>query len=194
MREVSRGGWLLERVDAQTHVAAVAGAGFEAYVRILHPVPVHRGEEATRWPWSEVAQRVGRTMHPLVQWNRLADIHDGPDFADGWEVGQTTEGFLALDPLAVLTGHLSELRSRLAGLLRQGVPVEPLVLPEPEVRAAVVDGPFLRWRGLEMILLATSVDELADERLESYEVDEDSDLGWEGDLVNPPRAGWSEGP
>ena len=35
---------------------------------------------------------------------------------------------------------------------------------------------------------------LTDDRYEAFEVDEGSDLTWEGDLVNPPRAGWSAGP
>lgn len=106
MRDVSSGGWLLERVGDWARVGGVAGTGFEAYARILHPVPVHRGddEEESRWPWSEVARREGCTMHPLVQWNRLADLHQGLDFADGWSVGQVPEGFLELDILAHLTG------------------------------------------------------------------------------------------
>ena len=35
---------------------------------------------------------------------------------------------------------------------------------------------------------------IADGRFEAFEVEEGSDLTWEGDLVNPPRAGWSAGP
>lgn len=35
---------------------------------------------------------------------------------------------------------------------------------------------------------------LADEAFEAFEVDEGADLSWEGDLVNPPRVGWSAGP
>ena len=35
---------------------------------------------------------------------------------------------------------------------------------------------------------------LTDDRYEAFEVDDGSDLTWEGDLVNPPRAGWSTGP
>lgn len=275
MTDVSCGDWLLERVGDPTQVGGATGTGFEAYVRILHPVPAHRGDEQSRWPWSEVARRVGATMHPLVQWNRLADVHDGPDFADGWKVGQTPDGFLELDLLAALTEHLSvatstpgdlvagfwngwsELSGRgmryvergprgwLAAALGRDVAAAE-VTPAPEVRAAAARGPFLRCSEVEMIAFATSVDEiadpgwaeraglgvepgahglspqllwpedhvwvvaseidrdstivagprslvaavLADDRLEAYEVDEDSDLSWEGDLVNPPRAGW----
>lgn len=282
MTDVSSGDWLLERVGEWDQVGGAAGTGFEAYARILHPVPAYRGDEQTRWPWSEVARRVGGTMHPLVQWNRLADIHAGASFSDGWAVGQTREGQLDLDLLAVLTEHLAAattapadlvagfwsgwgelsgygavpyaagragLRGWLAARLRQGVPA-PGVPPAPEVRAAAAGGPFFWWPDVEMVLFATSVGELsdpgwvedvgfgvevaseglspqllwprdrawvltsdidrdstivagsralvdavlADDRLEAYEVHEDSDLTWEGDVVNPPRDGWPEEP
>ncbi|EKA61732.1 hypothetical protein B277_06208 [Janibacter hoylei PVAS-1] len=102
-------------------VGGVAGAGFAAYARVLHPVPVTRLDLSdvdtwgmprvlveTRWPWAEIASRQGLTMHPLVQFNRLADLHSGVQFADGWQVGQTREGCLDVDLLAGLTGHLRD--------------------------------------------------------------------------------------
>lgn len=45
-------------------------------------------------------------MHPLVQWNSLTDIEQRLEFDDGWRVGQTEEGQLAVDLLAALTEHL----------------------------------------------------------------------------------------
>ncbi len=296
LTDVSPGDWLLERRRERAGAGGPAGAGFEAYARILHPVQAIRWDrsvtdqhgmpgllEETRWPWARVAERQGLTMHPLVQWNRLADVHQGVVFPDGWQVGQTDEGYLDLDLLAALTEHLSAttstpdelvagfwngwaeltgaggsryvrhesgLRARLAARLGQGVPIGPLVLPDPEVRAAASRGPFLRWPDVELLLFATSVGELADpawveraclgvepgarglgpqviwprdhawlvtsdidedstivagpralldavladDRLEAFEVDEDADLASEGDRVNPPRDGWSEGP
>ena len=35
---------------------------------------------------------------------------------------------------------------------------------------------------------------LADKRFEAFEVGEAADLTYEGNTVNPPRAGWSEAP
>ena len=287
MSDVSSGDWLLERVGDWAQVGGAAGTGFEAYARILHPVPAHRGEEQARWPWSEVAERVGGTMHPLVQWNRFADLHQGLDFADGWSVGQTREGFLELDLLSVLVGHLSAATSTPGDLVagfwegsgeldggsrpymaagsgflgwvsrashgRFGGPRasgdgDQRSGPTPELRTALARGPFLAWPEREMLLFATSAAELADprwvedpgfgvapgtdelspqliwprgrewvvaseidwdstivagsralvdgvladDRLEAYEVHEDSDLTWEGDVVNPPRDGWPE--
>ncbi|MEN3122885.1 hypothetical protein [Janibacter sp. LM] len=120
MRDVTAGGWLIDRVGDWGLVGGVAGTGFDSYARILHPVPVTRWDrsvvdewgmprllEETRWPWSEVAARQGLTTHPLVQFNRLADVHEGVELADGWRVGQTQEGFFDLDLLAGLTEHLA---------------------------------------------------------------------------------------
>ncbi|MGO4130611.1 hypothetical protein AB4028_11550 [Janibacter sp. RAF20_2_2] len=297
LRDVTCGGWLLARVGDWGRVGGVAGAGFAAYARVLHPVPVTRLDlsdvdtwgmprvlEETRWPWAEVASRQGLTMHPLVQFNRLADLHSGVQFADGWQVGQTCEGCLDVDLLAGLTGHLREATATpddlVAGIWAgwgelsgsasvvylsddaglQGWWARRRMQREserrraaslrPEVRRAVRRGPFLQLPGRECLLFATSSAELADptwpgragigvmaeapelgpqiiwpagrewvvaseidwdstivagsrelvdavladERFEAYEVDESSDLTWEGDLINPPRAGWSAGP
>lgn len=298
LTDAAVGDWLLERAGDWGRVGGVAGTGFEAYARILHPVPTTRMDlstadewgmhpvlEETRWSWAQVAARQGLTMHPLVQWNRLADLHQGVDFDDGWQAGQTQEGYLDLDLLAALTENLARESSapqdlvagiwngwaemnggsrpllaiegsRLwAWLMRRRVQRElgrrQQGLLRPEVRAAVEHGPHLEWPGREMVLFATSCDELADpswveragigvwpelhvaigpqliwpadrswtvaseidwdstivagsralvdavladERLEAFEVDEDADLTWEGDVVNPPRAGWCAGP
>ena len=297
--EVSCGAWLRERVGGWARVGGVAGAGFEAYARILHPVPVHREDltvadrwgmhpvlEEGRWPWSRVAARQGLTMHPLVQWNRLAELHQGVDFADGWRVGQSRDGALDVDLLAGLTGHLREATrspeqlvvgiwagwSELSGTtvvheraedgdaetdaevevdarMRRHLE-EQRTSVASDVATAARRGPLLELPGREYVLLATGCDELADEtwphragigwtsvfdgplpqlvwpadhawvvaseidwdstivagsralvdavltddRYEAFEVDEGSDLTWEGDLVNPPRAGWSAGP
>ncbi|NYF99376.1 hypothetical protein [Janibacter cremeus] len=120
LTDITSGDWLLARVGDWARVGGVAGTGFEAYARLLHPVParledlsvtdewgMHPVLEETRWQWSQVAERVGATMHPLVQWNRLADIHQGVDFDDGWRVGQTQEGYFDLDLLGALTEHLA---------------------------------------------------------------------------------------
>ncbi|MBF6345436.1 hypothetical protein [Nocardia cyriacigeorgica] len=118
--DVERGGWLLARAG-EHGVGNVAGTGFEAYARILHPVEAVRRDataidewgcpaivEQTLWPWAEVAARNGRVMHPLVQWRNLTDGEDDAarSFDDGWEVGQTDEGWFDPRLLAALTTHL----------------------------------------------------------------------------------------
>lgn len=119
LADVDRGAWLLDRVGAWGRVGGVAGTGFEAYARILHPVDATRVDvtavnewgshpvaEEARWRWSDVACRVGRVMHPLVQWYRLTDDEKTMSFADGWHIGQSDEGWFAPDLLATLTAHL----------------------------------------------------------------------------------------
>lgn len=104
-----RGDWLLARAGAWATVGGVAGDGFDAYARILHPLQAWHGddvEETARWCWAEVARRNGRTMHPLVQWNSLTDFEKRLEFDDGWRVGQSEEGQLAVDLLAALAEHL----------------------------------------------------------------------------------------
>ncbi|SUA73293.1 Uncharacterised protein [Nocardia otitidiscaviarum] len=118
--DVERGGWLLGRVG-EHGVGSVAGTGFEAYARILHPVEAIRRDVTVTdewgnpaivaeamWPWAEVAARNGRVMHPLVQWRRLTDDEDeaAMSFDDGWEVGQTVEGWFDPKLLAALCVHL----------------------------------------------------------------------------------------
>lgn len=166
LADVTVGDWLLARVGGREQVGGVAGTGFEAYARILHPVPAQRVDlsvadewgmhptlEETLWPWSRVAERVGAVMHPLVQWNRLADIHQGVDFADGWRVGQTRDGMLDPDLLAALTEHLA------AGTTAPG----DLVAGIWEGWGGLeLHGPRLEWPDREMVLVTTSIDELAD--------------------------------
>lgn len=105
--EVARGEWLRARLDGWGQVGGVVPRGFEAYVRILHPITADRGEETAQWRWAEVAQRTGRVMHPLVQSQRLF----GPEpsrleFPDGWWPSLPEEGRLAPELLARLVGHL----------------------------------------------------------------------------------------
>ncbi|RFA12848.1 hypothetical protein B7R22_14450 [Subtercola boreus] len=83
--ETERGGWLRARLGRWGTVGGVAGTGFEAYLRVLHPVPVDTdgdidGTDASGaaarsadWTWRQVASRTGGTVHPLVQWTALTD-------------------------------------------------------------------------------------------------------------------------
>ncbi|WP_460700489.1 hypothetical protein [Nocardia thraciensis] len=118
--DVGRGQWLLTRARGDG-IGEIAGTGFEAYARILHPVEATRRDatitdewgtaaiiEETMWPWAEVAARNGRVMHPLVQWRNLTDGENeaAMSFDDGWSVGQTVEGWFDPNLLAALTVHL----------------------------------------------------------------------------------------
>ncbi|MDN4476269.1 hypothetical protein QQX09_10420 [Demequina sp. SYSU T00192] len=115
--EASR--WLRGRAGAWATVGGVVGLGFEAYARILHPVParrlswddpgtgmVPRVVEEREWSWAEVAAAVGGVMHPLVQWYALTGDDEVVQLDDGWEVGQTRDGWLDPRLWAALVPHL----------------------------------------------------------------------------------------
>lgn len=119
LNEAARGAWIVERAGRWASVGGVAGTGFEAYARLLHPVDAHRTDpntvdewdnpvdvEHTRWQWAEVAHRNDRVMHPLVQWWRITDEEQTRSWADGWSVGQSDDGWFDPEDLAILTVHL----------------------------------------------------------------------------------------
>ena len=120
MGDVRDGDWLLRRAGGWTRVDGVAGTGFAAYARILHPARARRVDPADtdawgiprtveegRWRWEEVASRTGRTMHPLVQWLSLTGGEQDPDLPGSWSVQSPEQGLLDTDLLAVLTEHLA---------------------------------------------------------------------------------------
>lgn len=54
-------------------VAALLPDGFDAYVRVLHPARRWSGELVR---WAEVASFNGSVAHPLMQFERIAELHD----------------------------------------------------------------------------------------------------------------------
>ena len=119
LSDTGRGTWLAERAGVWATVGGVAGEGFEAYARILHPVEAWREAprarlrwsvaqrvEETTWAWAEIASRNGRVMHPLVQFRRLTDNETRTRFAGRWRIGQSPEGWLDPALLSLLTARL----------------------------------------------------------------------------------------
>lgn len=111
------------RFELSATVAGTVGTGFEAYARILHPIPSRRFDldpshrdrhgirhilEETTWRWAEVARRNGRKMHPLVQWRRLTDDDTRTTFDDAWDLEQAREGFIEPGLLAQLAVYLAD--------------------------------------------------------------------------------------
>jgi hypothetical protein len=72
--DVSVGAWLEPRMCGfgGRVCSVVPTTGFEAFARILHPAG--DGDRAIRW--AEVSEQLGRTMHPLVQWNSIAGVRE----------------------------------------------------------------------------------------------------------------------
>lgn len=156
--DVERGAWLTRRMALGTgSVSAVAGAGFDAYVRILHPLPdpdPYRLREPTvdgSWStrrWADVAAENGRTMHRLVQWGRLLGIDD-PISDTTSDVGWLDPGLIAaLAP--ILGGATSAPDDLMAGFWEGGH-------GQALIRQRVLAGP-----GRSYILAETNVDELTD--------------------------------
>ena len=65
--------WLTERLLASdltrgVRVGDVLPTGFQAYVRIMHPVPTPDGPTT----WTAIAERTGRVAHSRMQWQAIA--------------------------------------------------------------------------------------------------------------------------
>ncbi|WP_069712898.1 hypothetical protein [Curtobacterium sp. ER1/6] len=186
--DASRGAWLLERAGGWATVGGVAGTGFEAYARLLHPVSAHRaGPRGTdvwgdardadhaRWRWAEVARRNGRVVHPLVQWRRLTDDERTTDWPDGWRVDQTDDGWFDPEDLAVLTTHLRDATRTPDDLIVaawEGTGNPPWAGRGGHARLRAQTQ--LHWPGRDMWLFNSSTAELEDPRWAQRSV-----AGWE---------------
>ena len=84
--DVTPGMWLQQRLwtwgrgstRQGVAVGCVVPTGFEAYARVLHPAwrQTERGLEPVRW--SEIASWTGSTVHPLMQFHRIAKLPAHP--------------------------------------------------------------------------------------------------------------------
>lgn len=89
--EVEAAHWIAARIDSYQAwtVGSIVPTGFEAYVRIFHPVE-GPSDELTRW--FQVAANSGRVMHPLAEFGLLArpagDAGDGESDADEPAAGE----------------------------------------------------------------------------------------------------------
>ena len=178
LTEGLRGNWLVKRAGRWATVGGVAGTGFEAYARLLHPVDANRTDpstldewgnpvevEHTRWRWAEVARRNGRVMHPLVQWFRISNNEQTRHWSDGWCVGQSDDGWFNPEDLAVLTTHLRAATRTPDDLVIgawEGTGNPPWAEGGRNTLArARMQMP---WPGRDMWLFSSSLDELADSR------------------------------
>jgi hypothetical protein len=78
MRDTSVARWIDERLVRWTrdavYVGSVVPQGFEAYVRIFHPLGREREGRVERLRWSTVASWTGRVVHPEMQFDRIANL------------------------------------------------------------------------------------------------------------------------
>src|SRR5512132_2967810 len=102
--------WAIQRMDSATDppqwkLSTFMPSGFEAYVRIMHPL-ADRGGDGPSWPWSRFARPEALPIAPDAQ---LRDVV-GPEAVDqGW-----------LDDYAPLEGSMSETTcAKLTSILRR---------------------------------------------------------------------------
>jgi hypothetical protein len=95
--DVDRGSWLRDRIMDEGGYPTVAGTGWEAYARILHPVEAFGDIDGAfvtlEWSWAEAARRRGLGMHPLVDWNTIGR-QSGQVQIDGLTLSSAQEGIL----------------------------------------------------------------------------------------------------
>ena len=75
--DVSEARWVEESFSAIGTLRSLLPDGFAAYARIFHPAYLNRDEERPV-RWSTVAEWTGRTVHPLMQFERIANLSEGP--------------------------------------------------------------------------------------------------------------------
>ena len=71
LEDVSEARWVEESVSEFGRVRALAPERFPAYARVFHPAYLDTGLPVR---WSTVASWTGRTVHPLMQFERIADL------------------------------------------------------------------------------------------------------------------------
>ena len=75
--DVSEAKWVKESLSDFGTLRSMLPAGFAAYARVFHPAYV--GDEEERpVRWSTVASWAGRTVHPLMQFDRIAGLSEDP--------------------------------------------------------------------------------------------------------------------
>ena len=75
--DVSEARWVEERLSAFGTLRSLLPEGFAAYARIFHPAYLNKDEERPV-RWSTVASCTGRTVHPLMQFERIAGLSEDP--------------------------------------------------------------------------------------------------------------------
>ncbi len=75
--DVSEARWVEERLSDSNTVRSLLPNGFPAYARVFHPAYLNDDvEQPVRW--STVASWTRRTVHPLMQFQRVAGLPEGP--------------------------------------------------------------------------------------------------------------------
>lgn len=122
--------WIRTLMARPGTVTGTVPSGFDAYVRIFHPVQAQLQEwgqdapvtvEARTLQWSELAQLRGTNAHPLMQWHSILAGYRNPVWNEpGWQYEDPLVGALAAGALSatasILAGHTGTPEQCFAGL------------------------------------------------------------------------------
>ena len=75
--DVSVAGWVEESLSNFGTLRSLLPDGFAAYARIFHPAYLN-GDKERPVRWSTAASWTGRTVHPLMQFPRIAGLSEDP--------------------------------------------------------------------------------------------------------------------
>ena len=198
--------WIEERLGDWNTIHSVVPHGYEAYVRVFHPVDARLLEwngstydtlESRTLGWGDVAQLTGTVAHPLMQWTRIG--RDLPRFREefrGWQYGEPEQGRMPVEVLTRIAGLLGGAGSTAcraglwegngwlhpgssAALMSFSADGEPDADPPPRVDETIPFGPA-EWedRKLELPNRAYFVFDFDLARLTEPAWTEDSGWGW----------------
>ncbi|GEL20722.1 hypothetical protein [Pseudonocardia asaccharolytica] len=111
--DVDVGGWIAPRLGPfDGRVCTVVPRGFEAYVRILHPVSNDQDPDGPDYyTWAQVCAFTGRRPHALMQWRAIsggwADGREPIPIDHPWPGENPEIGFLTAESLAALCAVLA---------------------------------------------------------------------------------------
>jgi hypothetical protein len=71
-QDVTAADWVVRGVHDGRDLGSFIPAGFDTYVRVLHPFHRWDGDQLASVSWAEVASVAGATFHRQVQWDRIA--------------------------------------------------------------------------------------------------------------------------
>ena len=105
---VSPADWLVEQLSPPTAnvVTSIVPRGFEAYAKILHPVPVGSGGSETI-RWAEVSHWSQVPLHPAIQWHEVTLPEVVPSLPPPWSNQGPREGSLSRDYTETLIEDLT---------------------------------------------------------------------------------------
>ena len=106
---VDEADWIAERLLAPDErvVASIVPGGFDAYVRLLHPIGAGTNPEGIRVRWSEVAAWSGWPLDRDSQFHAIAVSRDGSEQPPSWRSAQPRRGRLEPDDAGALIDVLA---------------------------------------------------------------------------------------